>query len=100
MGRCCSPRRGWTPAFLWGCTGMSDGREGSAVSAPLLKEQAPTDAELMARLAQGPLDALGLLYRRYGKMVESIVRRSLPSSASLEAEDVSHEVFLTLAQVS
>jgi RNA polymerase sigma factor (sigma-70 family) len=65
-----------------------------ATASPL--EDPETDAELMKRLGQGDSAALGVLYRRYGKMVLSIVHRSTLSLASLEADDVCQEVFLAL----
>jgi RNA polymerase sigma-70 factor (ECF subfamily) len=71
---------------------MTSGEE--ATASPL--EDPHTDAELMKRIGQGDSAALGVLYRRYGKMVLSIVHRSTLSLASLEADDVCQEVFLAL----
>lgn len=55
-----------------------------------------SDADFMGRLAAGDCEPLGLLYRRYGKMVFSVIRDYMPMFASQDAEDVCQEVFLSL----
>jgi len=53
-----------------------------------------TDDVLMLRLQKKDVEALGLLYRRYARLVYSVCFRLLRDSA--EAEDLVHEVFLCL----
>ena len=53
------------------------------------------DAQLTARLAQGELDALGLLYQRYGAQVRSFLLRVEPTMSREDADDVAQETFLT-----
>jgi len=53
-----------------------------------------TDEVLMLRLQKKDVEALGLLYRRYARLVYSVCARILRDSA--EAEDLVHEVFLCL----
>ncbi len=54
----------------------------------------PADAELLRRVAGGEIDALGKLYDRHARGLYSLARHILNDSA--EAEDVVHEVFITL----
>ncbi|MCP4605401.1 MAG: RNA polymerase sigma factor [Proteobacteria bacterium] len=61
---------------------------------------APTDACLMARLAEGNMDALGQLYRRYGAMVASALRRFAPHMNETEIEDLLQDVFLSLKDLA
>ena len=56
----------------------------------------PTDAALMASLAEGQVDALGPLYLRYGRMVKSLMLRLEPGLTLEQCDDLSQEVFLTL----
>ena len=54
------------------------------------------DARLVDRLCNGDLDALGLLYQRYGKDVRSVLLRVEPTMRREDADDLCQEVFLTL----
>ena len=53
-----------------------------------------TDEVLLLRLQKKDVGALGLLYRRYARLVYSVCTRILKDS--FEAEDLVHEVFLCL----
>ena len=53
-----------------------------------------SDEILMVRLQARDVEALGLLYRRYARLVYSVCFRILRDP--IEAEDVVHEVFLSL----
>jgi RNA polymerase sigma-70 factor, ECF subfamily len=53
-----------------------------------------SDEELILRLQTKDVEALGLLYRRYARLVYSVSFRILRDS--VEAEDLVHEVFLGL----
>ena len=53
-----------------------------------------SDEDLILRLQRKDAEALGLLYRRYARLVYSVCFRILRDST--EAEDVVHEVFLCL----
>jgi len=53
-----------------------------------------SDEALLLRLQQQDIEALGLLYRRYARVVYSVCFRILRDAA--EAEDQVHEVFLSL----
>lgn len=59
-----------------------------------------SDAGLMALLGRGEMDALGVLYMRYGKMVASAVAASAPMLPRQEVEDLSQDVFLTVSKCS
>lgn len=52
------------------------------------------DSVLVARLWQGELPAMGILYDRYGRLVYGIALKGLQCVA--EAEDLTQEVFLSL----
>ncbi len=52
------------------------------------------DEVLILRLQEKDVEALGLLYRRYARLVYSVCARILRDSA--DAEDLVHEVFLCL----
>lgn len=52
----------------------------------------------MTRLQQGDSQALALLYERYRGVVHTVLRRQ--SGAPGDAEDLCHEVFLTLRDVA
>ncbi len=54
-----------------------------------------TDEELMKLLADGRLDALGLLHGRYASLIFGLAARSLDPEA---AEEVSQEIFLAVWQ--
>ncbi len=55
------------------------------------------DEALMQQLARGGTTALGPLYRKYRRLVQSLVRQSLVSVGESEAEDITQEVFLALS---
>src|SRR5260221_2031481 len=74
-------------------------RKGRAVTEPLDKDtvaatEEPSDEALLARMCTDDKEALGFLFRRYGRLVHSIGQRILHASA--EAEDFVHELFLHL----
>jgi RNA polymerase sigma-70 factor (ECF subfamily) len=56
------------------------------------------DEALMQQLARGGTTALGPLYRKYRRLVQSLVRQSLVSVGDAEAEDLTQEVFIALSQ--
>ncbi|MEM9806869.1 MAG: sigma-70 family RNA polymerase sigma factor [Cyanobacteria bacterium P01_D01_bin.56] len=53
-----------------------------------------SDADLLASLQVGRVEALRSLYRRYGRLVYTLARRILRSDE--EAEEITQDVFLTL----
>ena len=63
--------------------------EGGAV-----REAEISDEALLRQLQEKDISALGLLYRRYAKLVYSLSSRIIGDSA--EAEDLVHEVFLSI----
>jgi RNA polymerase sigma-70 factor (ECF subfamily) len=65
--------------------------DSSALKSPVT---AASDLELLSALAAGQVNALGILYDRYAKLVYSLAYRILENSE--EAEDITQEVFLTL----
>jgi len=74
-------------------------RKSRTATAPLYKEttvpdDGPSDEALLARMCTGDKEALGFLFRRYGRLVHSIGKKSLHDSA--EAEDFVQELFLHL----
>jgi RNA polymerase sigma-70 factor, ECF subfamily len=54
----------------------------------------PSDEALLERICNQDQDALGLLFRRYARLVWSIAKRILQDGS--EAEDVTQEVFLRI----
>jgi RNA polymerase sigma-70 factor (ECF subfamily) len=62
------------------------------------RDAAETDAELMRRIGEGDLSPLGVLYDRYQQGVRQFVARATSSKA--DAEDITHETFLTLAKIA
>lgn len=56
------------------------------------------DAELLARVAEGHLDALGELYDRYARDVWRVARRTLDPRA--DVEDLVHMTFIELPKVA
>src|SRR5260370_37656168 len=54
----------------------------------------PSDEVLIARIRDHDEDALGLLFKRYARLVWSVAERILEDSG--EAEDVMQEVFLRI----
>jgi RNA polymerase sigma-70 factor, ECF subfamily len=59
-----------------------------------LKPLNTSDLEVMTAMAQGQVNALGILYDRYARLVYSIAYKILENSE--EAEDITQDVFLTL----
>jgi RNA polymerase sigma-70 factor (ECF subfamily) len=57
-----------------------------------------TDAELMRRIGEGDLSPLGVLYDRHQQGVRQFVARA--TSSPSDAEDITHETFLTLAKIA
>lgn len=53
-----------------------------------------SDLEVIAAMAKGQVNALGILYDRYARLVYSIAYKILENSE--EAEDITQDVFLTL----
>jgi RNA polymerase sigma-70 factor (ECF subfamily) len=56
-----------------------------------------TDEEAMKGLAEGEIELLGVIYRRYDAMVKSALNRTAPEMSTAEIEEISQEVFLTVA---
>jgi RNA polymerase sigma-70 factor (ECF subfamily) len=69
-------------------------------SRPLEDDGRPpvTDADLVRAVAGGDLSPLGELYDRHHEGVRQFVARATGSSA--DAEDITHEAFLTLAKIA
>jgi RNA polymerase sigma-70 factor (ECF subfamily) len=63
-------------------------------------EEDPSDAKLMMDLQAGDVAALGTLYRRHHGVVNAVVRRWNATLSDADAEDVTHEVFLTLMSIA
>ena len=59
-----------------------------------------SDADLMSLLARGRMEPLGELYLRYGGMVRTLLWRLLPTESSVEAEDICHDVFMTVFDIA
>jgi RNA polymerase sigma-70 factor, ECF subfamily len=57
-----------------------------------------SDAELLARLANGDVSALGALYHRHRRAVVSFAARASGNVA--DADDVAHATFLTVAKIA
>jgi RNA polymerase sigma-70 factor (ECF subfamily) len=57
-----------------------------------------SDADLMRRIGEGDLSPLGVLYDRHHEGVRQFVARATSSNA--DAEDITHETFLTLAKIA
>jgi RNA polymerase sigma-70 factor (ECF subfamily) len=57
-----------------------------------------SDAELVARVGQGELSALGVLYDRYHESVRHFVGWAVGGEA--HADDLTHETFLALARIA
>jgi len=62
------------------------------------REPEETDADLVRSVAGGDLSPLGVLYDRHHEGVRQFVARATASSA--DAEDITHEAFLTLAKIA
>src|SRR3989475_4253924 len=57
------------------------------------REHVPGDEELMRRVAEGSAEALGLLHRRFARLIFGLALQTLDRAA---AEDLVQEVFLTV----
>src|SRR5437867_5913435 len=57
------------------------------------REDAPRDEELMRQVAEGSAQALGLLYRRFARLIFGMAVQTLDRAA---AEDIVQEVFLAV----
>lgn len=68
------------------------------VRVPLMEDGLPSDTELMARIGEGDMTALGDLARRYQSRVLSLSYRLLGDWH--RAEDVAQETFLRLRQAA
>ena len=70
------------------------------VEAPVAEESAPgaspSDEVLLERLGQGDKEALGILFRRYARMVRTVAHRIVRNAS--EADDLLQEVFLFIFQ--
>ena len=71
------------------CDGLESRSEVAGVA-----EAEVSDETLVLRLQEKDISALGLLYRRYARVVYSVCARIIRDPA--EAEDLVHEVFLAL----
>jgi RNA polymerase sigma-70 factor (ECF subfamily) len=65
---------------------------------PALREEAPDDAPLLARVAVGDLGALGALFDRYHRLVRAVARQAGVRDAQLD--DVVQDTFLRLVQLA
>jgi RNA polymerase sigma-70 factor, ECF subfamily len=61
---------------------------------PVVPDDGPSDETLLARMRDSDREALGVLFRRYARLVHSIGKRILRDQA--EAEDFVQELFLHL----
>ena len=68
---------------------LESGREDAGVAEVKISDEA-----LLRRLQEKDISALGLLYRRYARVVYSVCARIIRDP--IEAEDIVHEVFLSL----
>jgi RNA polymerase sigma-70 factor (ECF subfamily) len=64
------------------------------------KDETPSDSDLMERLKMGDLQAMDPLYRRYRGVVCGVLHGQAGALSATEAEDLCHDVFLTLADVA
>ena len=60
-------------------------------------ETSASDEALMAELKAGNLEALGVLYARYGRLVYSLASRYGQLTARADVEDLGQEMFLAIA---
>jgi RNA polymerase sigma factor (sigma-70 family) len=56
-----------------------------------------TDEEAMKKLALGEIELLGVIYRKHDAMVKSALSRTAPEMSGAEMEELTQEVFLTVA---
>ncbi len=75
-----------------GAHALSRSAESEASAETQLSPSNISDELLIARIAEGNRDALGLLFHRYTRVVHSIGRRILRDEA--EAEDLAQDLFL------
>src|SRR6266478_4670579 len=73
---------------------VSEPANGVAIGGSIAESVEASDEDLILRLQTKDVEALGLLYRRYARLVYSVCFRILRDSS--EAEDLVHEVFLCL----
>jgi RNA polymerase sigma-70 factor (ECF subfamily) len=59
-----------------------------------VRTQEPSDEELIARIRENDNDALGVLFRRYARLVWSVAERIVRNKA--EADDLLQDVFLLI----
>jgi len=57
------------------------------------REHAPGDEELMRQVAEGSAEALGLLHRRFARLIFGL---ALPSLDRAAAEDLVQDVFVAV----
>jgi RNA polymerase sigma factor (sigma-70 family) len=65
---------------------------------PRSHDDARSDADLLAGIAAGDLDALGALYDRHGEPVHRFVARVTQGHA--DTDDIVHDAFLTAARIA
>ena len=70
-------------------------KETDAMPTPKTSELSET--ELMAGIANGDTALLGELYMRYSRRIKAAIRNWAPEMSQADAEDVTQEVFITLA---
>ncbi len=63
-------------------------------------QEIQTDDSLMARLKQGDIDALGVLFERHGAMTARAIRRFAPHISDDEVRDLVQDVFLKVRRLS
>ncbi|HEY4177357.1 MAG TPA: RNA polymerase sigma factor [Kofleriaceae bacterium] len=66
--------------------------------APVMPVVAVSDADLLAQIAAGTLDALGTLYDRHRDGVRGFLARATYGHA--DSDDLVHDVFLTAAKIA
>jgi RNA polymerase sigma-70 factor (ECF subfamily) len=67
---------------------------------PAGSREEPSDEELMKMLQGGDIRALAPLYERYRGVVNGVVRAQARHLNDSDAEDICHEVFLTLSEIA
>jgi RNA polymerase sigma-70 factor (ECF subfamily) len=61
------------------------------------REPEESDADLVRRVAEGDLSPLGVLYDRHHEGIRHFVARA---TSAADADDITHETFLTLAKIA